>query len=396
MRLKVVASLSLITFFAAFCSASYAQTFSLLHTFTCGWDGCGPDSGVTLKDGTLYVTTQNGGNPQYWDGTVDQITHVGSNWLTTPILSFSTGGNNPEARVLFGPDGLLYGTTSDAGINNAGVFFSLAPPVSICSSAMCFWTENVLYSFKGAPEGDGSGGNGFGDLVWDQQGNVYGATPLGGTPNRGTVYKLTKSGDSWAETLLHVFSGPDGYLPLGGVVLDNSGNVFGTTMYGGSKNVGTVFELKYVVGVGWTETILHSFQNGSDGAQPFGGLTWDASGNLYGSTTAGTIFELSPSGESWTYKIIYTIPGPTFSCGPEANLTIDAAGDIYGTTYCAGAYAYGNVFKLTNTGNGWQYLSLHDFTRGDDGAYPRSNVTIDTDGTLYGTTLWGTVWMIKP
>ncbi len=206
---------------------------------------------------------------------------------------------------------------------------------------------------------------------------------------------MTKSGDIWTETLLHVFSGPDGYLPLGGVVLDNSGNVFGTTWYGGLHNFGTVFELKYVVGVGWTETVLHDFQYGSDGGYPWGGLTWDASGNLYGTTTAGTIFELSPSGDTWSYKIIYSIPGPTLGCGPQASLTIDAAGDIYGTTFCAGAYSKGNVFKLTNTANGWEYASLHDFTGGDDYQNPRSNVTIDTDGTLYGTTL-SNVWMIKP
>ncbi len=164
MKLKVFVSLSLLTLAAVLCSVSYAQTFSVIHTFTCGWDGCGPDSGVTLKDRTLYVTTQNGGDPRFWDGTVDQITHVGSTWLTAPILSFSTGGNNPQARVLFGPDGLLYGTTSDAGINNAGVFFSLAPPVSMCSTAKCFWTEHVLYSFRGAPDGDGSGATVLGTL----------------------------------------------------------------------------------------------------------------------------------------------------------------------------------------------------------------------------------------
>ena len=150
---------------------------------------------------------------------------------------------------------------------------------------------------------------------------------------------------------------------------------------------------------------------------PAGGLIFDSAGNLYGTTfdggsgSGGTLFELSPFGNSWTYKLLYSFSGPDWrSCGPYATLTMDAAGNLYGTTNCDGVYDSGNVFRLRNTENGWVYTSLHDFTGGSDGALPQSNVSIDTDGTLYGTT-WnggemncvsgygagcGVVWMIKP
>ncbi len=133
----------------------------------------------------------------------------------------------------------------------------------------------------------------------------------------------------------------------------------------------------------------------------------DASGNLYGATDSGgsggggVVYELSPSGNAWTFTVLYSLAG-TSTCGPAAALTMDAAGSLYGTTLCDGANKFGNVFKLTNTGNGWTYTSLHDFSGANDGLNPVSNVTIDADGNLYGTTGGdgyihvGTVWMIKP
>ena len=171
------------------------------------------------------------------------------------------------------------------------------------------------------------------------------------------------------------------------------------------------------MGVGWTKTILHSFQLDIDGSTPLGGLVSDRSGNLYGSTTTdgaaggGTIFELSPAGDKWTFKLLYNFSGVEHSsCGPYANLALDATGNIYGTTRCDGANGLGNVFKLTNTQNGWVYTSLHDFTGGSDGSWAYSNVTFDRrTATCYGTAYnggsfggscgnlgCGVVWQIKP
>lgn len=221
-------------------------------------------------------------------------------------------------------------------------------------------------------------------------------------------------GNGWTENLLYSFAGPDGAYPVNGLVSDKGGNLFGTTGMGGANDAGTIFELTYVVGVGWTERVLYSFQNGSDGARPHGALIFDGAGNLYGAASnggdnsGGTIFELSPSGDTWTFKLLYSITGQTY-CGPLATLSMDGAGNLYGTTFCGGAYDMGSVFELSNTENGWVYTSLHDFTGGADGGMRvYSNVSIDIDGTLYGTTAFGgdlscappdgcgVVWMIKP
>ena len=246
-----------------------------------------------------------------------------------------------------------------------------------------------------------------GDLAWDKQGNIYGTTYWGGQNGVGVVYQLTPSGNGWTEAPIYSFlDRPDGAYPVSGIVVDGNGNLFGTTAWGGANNAGMVFELTYQVGVGWKETILHNFQWDDDGQTPYGGLIFDNSGNLYGTTSggsgmAGTLFELSPSGNTWTFKRLYAFSG-TGGCGPVNSLSTDSAGNLYGTTNCDGAHGLGNVFKLTNTQNGWVYQSLYDFTGGADGFHPSGRIAIDTDGTLYGTAAeggshaQGTLWMIKP
>jgi uncharacterized repeat protein (TIGR03803 family) len=270
---------------------------------------------------------------------------------------------------------------------------------------------NVLHDFGSGTDAIGPG---HGDLIWDQQANIYGTTTAGGTSQNcngygcGAVYELTPSGNGYTESVLYSFSGPpDGEYPQNGLVFDNKGNLFGTTPLGGSNNFGTVFELTYVMGVGWTEQVIYNFQNASDGQLPQGGLVFDSAGNLYGATPiggsggAGTVFELSPSGNTWTFKLLYSFSGN--GDGPFATLTMDGAGNLYGTTFSGGLYSNGSVFKLSNTENGWVYTSLHDFTGGADGG-PQAygGVTIGSDGTLYGTIAQGgiygggTLWMIKP
>ena len=422
MKLNALVCFSLITFVSALNPASLAQTYSVIHEFSVtgnSWDGAAPYGGVILSAGALYGTTSRGGNgPALGPGTAYQMTHVGSDWTFTPILvlpATNLGGYQPWARVVFGPDDHLYGTTGGGGANNGGVVFDLTPPVSICMTVDCLWTENVLYNFASSNEA----GPRYGDLIWDQQGNIYGTTLEGGVNNKGTVYQLTPSGNGWQENILHSFDGLDGFLPYAGVVFDNKGNLWGTTAYGGVDNDGTIFELTYVPGVGWQETVVYQFLGdnggGVDEEYSFAGVVFDRAGNVYGVTNtggpenAGAVFELSPSGKTYTFKVLYRLPAVSPNCGPSASLTLDAAGNLYGTTLCSGAYQFGNVFKLSNTPNGWVYSSLHDFAGPpDDGSMPISQVTIDTDGTLYGTTTQGgsspyclsfgcgVVWMIKP
>jgi len=403
--MKTLACFSIIALVASLGLAAQAQTYSVIHTFTGeGGDGSNPDAGLTIRNGVLYGTTLFS-IFQAGPGSVFQIQHLGNNWVTTTISQLSAGGYGAGARVIFGPDGHPYSTTTQGGIDPGyGVVFDLLIPATICKTANCFWKENVLYKFQGIPDGYWPSS---GDLVWDQQGNLYGTTIGGGEHTHGTVYELARSGNSYTESVIYSFIGSDGAYPYSGVVFDRNGNLFGTTVAGGAYNLGAVYELSYKPGVGWTNTVLHSFQNGSDGQDPYAGLIIDASGNLYGTTdeggsgNGGTVYELLPSGNGWTFKVLYSFAGKS-PCGPQAALTIDGVGNLYGTTVCDGAHGFGNVFKLTNSGNSWTYTSLYDFTGGSDGADPRSTVTFDANGNLYGTTPEGgvrnngVVWMITP
>ncbi len=364
---------------------------------------------------TLYGTTAFGGNR---DGVVYQVIHSGSSWFTNPISYLGSDGYMPMARAVFGPDGHLYSTTLQGGNDGNGELFDLIPPATLYKTARSFWTENILHSFAGQPTDGQYPGNG--DLIWDPQGNIYGATETGGQYGSGSVYEMMPSGNGYTEQILYSFPFDlsDGAAP-NGVIMDANGNLFGTAQTGGlqgcpdDQDCGLVFELTNIPGVGWQEKVLYRFTGGSDGGTPYGGLVLDAAGNLYGTTpqygdgNAGTIFELSPSGDTWIYKVLYSFSGIQ-RCGPWAGLTMDATGNLYGATNCTGPYHSGEVFKLTNTPNGWVYSALYDFTGGTDGANAVGTVTIDTDGTLYGTASYagnsqcdppygcGTVWMIRP
>jgi len=377
-----------------------AQMFNIIYTFTGQNDGANPYAGVTMdRRGNLYGTTLAGGSAGY--GAVFELKRSGSDWIVSPLYSF-TGGNDgaqPRARVIIGPDGALYGTTFGGGGAGCagfgcGTVFNLRPPAFSCETAMCPWKETVLYRFTGGTDG----GQPLGDLVFDQAGNIYGTTQEGGLPHScgnlgcGVVYELTRSGDSWTESALYQFSGgSDGDIPNGGVVFDHSGNLFGTTLSGGSNNFGTVFQLT-PSGSGWTQKVLYSFQDSLDGSEPNAGVLFDSSGNLYGTTIfggagdGGTVFQLTPSGGNWTLSVVYGLTG---NAGPFGNLSLDAAGNLYGTTYQDGAYVVGSGFKLTPSQGSWTYTSLHDFTGGNDGQYPLSNLIFDSRGNMYGTAAYG-------
>jgi uncharacterized repeat protein (TIGR03803 family) len=418
MKLKVLVCCCLIAYIAVFIPSAHAQTFGVIHTFANGPDGYSPLAGLTLKGGNLYGTT-SAGPLDFGYGTVYQIRHVGSNWITENVYLFKSHGDGaiPVAPVVFGPDGRLYGTTQYGGVNDQGTVFRLTPRSEICRTANCFWNEEIVYSFNGA---DGAGGT-YGNLTWDELGNIYGTTLAAGLDQgyHGNVYQLTPSGNGWNLNTLHFFSpsNGDGYAPGGGVIFDKDGNLWGTTAGGGVSGQGTIFEVKNIPGVGWQESLVYSFAGDTDGWLPAAGLVEDGAGNFYGGTQSGgaegggTVFELSPVGNSWNFQVLHSFSGaPGTYCGPSAVLSLDSVGNLYGTTLCDGAQQQGNVFKLTNTANGWVYTSVYDFTGGSDGARPVSNVTIDTDGTLYGTATQGgslaggcvynsgcgTVWMIKP
>lgn len=389
MKMKIVVSLCVVTLLALFSPPARAQTFSVIYSFTGSVDGKNPHSGLTIHGGALYGTTYISLD------SVFELQRSGSNWSLTPLVKEE---GTATARVRFGPDGHIYGTATQFN----GYVYNVIPPITVCRVVNCGWKENVVYSFKNMPDGAVPG---YGDVIWDQQGNMYGTTEQGGQNNGGTLWEMTPSGNGWNESVIYNFTGANGLFPYSGVVFDKNGAILGTTAYGGANNLGIVYQLNYVVGVGWKQTILHNFANAGDGQYPYAGLVADQAGNFYGVTTegGGVVFELSPSGSSYTFNVIYNLGA---FLGPFADLSVDDAGNVYGAATAGGAHSVGNVFKLTNTGNGWAYTSLHDFTGGSDGQGPISNVSIDTDGTLYGTTSaganmncsggCGTVWMIKP
>ena len=396
------AALAMATLFAVvgvLTQATEAQTFSVIHSFMGGQDGANPYAGLTLDAaGNLYGTSTLGGMGA---GTVFKLRYVNSGWIFTPLYSFTRVGREglhyATARAIIGSDGSLYGTTQyggqgtcDLGGGGCGTVYNLKPSPSRPTSVFAPWNGTVLYAFAGDSDG-GQPGNG--DLVFDQAGNLYGTTLLRGFDNNGTVYELTPSSGNWTESVVYTFTGAnDGSTPNGGVIFDTAGNLYGTTSGGGLYDNGTVYQLT-PSGSGWTKNILYNFQGGSDGGTPIGGLIFDASGNLYGTTGyggsgfGGVVFELTPSNGSWTYNTLYSFSrsGSVDPPGPEGSLYMDAAGNLYGTTLADGAYGDGSVFKLTPSNGSWTYTSLYDFTGGSDGCNPWGSVLLDAKGNLFGT-----------
>ncbi len=267
--------------------------------------------------------------------------------------------------------------------------------------------EKVLFNFNRT-----DGAYTFAGLIFDAAGNLYGTTVGGGTYaycsdgyGCGTVFELTPTaGGGWTEQVLYNFgNGTDGVNPYDGLIFDAAGKLYGTTPNGGTYGYGTVFELTPTESGGWTETVLHSFcsqTDCTDGEAPQAGLIFDTLGNLYGSTTAGgtytsncnygcgTVFELTPTGGgAWTEQVLHSFGNGTDGYYPFAGLIFDAAGNLYGTTWAGGTYGWGTVFELTPTGGGWTETVLHSFNdNGTDGILPEAGLIFDAIGNLYGTT----------
>lgn len=375
---------------------SEGQTFTILHSFADAADGGNPLAGLTIDSaGDLYGTASQGGFPGRTCiegcGTIFMLTRQPSGWSFAPLYAFkgSEDGDDPQGRVAFGPNRSPYATTSLALDPVSGTVMNLKPPSRPCPAIQCPWTETLIFQFNSVQ------GFGTNNIVFDQSGIIYGTMDDGSN----SVYKLTPSGDSWTETVLHTFSG--GSSPSKGVILDTAGNLYGNAYLPTS---GIVFE---ITNPGGQYIVLHKFNGSSDGFDPLGGLIFDGAGNLYGGTLCGgangegTIYKLSRSQNGWALAVLYNFAqGDANYCGgPFGQLTMDAAGNLYGTTHSGGAYHFGSVFKLAPSEGGWIYTSLHDFCSGGlpcvDGGYPFSNVVIDSSGNLYGTASLGGAYAYK-
>lgn len=287
--------------------------------------------------------------------------------------------------------------------------------VYACNLALAQPVEAVLFNFGGYP---GDGLNPTGGLTSDAVGNLYGVTTGGGAfcQNQGgcgTVYELSPSaGGNWMETILYSFCVtenppfcPDGSIPSAGLLMDRSGNLYGTTQFSGSAGHGVVFRLSPPPGKlgSWTETVLWNFASNkkNNGWAPgFGKLNMDASGDIYGTTQAGggknegIVFELSPEGDgTYTFSIVHSFSGPDGAV-PEYGVAIDGSGNLYGTTQeggpknpncTGGAGGCGIVYKLTQSSGKWTGAILFKFTGGTNGSNPVSPISLDQAGNLYGT-----------
>lgn len=229
----------------------------------------------------------------------------------------------------------------------------------------------------------------------DAAGNLYGTTQVGGASGLGTVYKLTgNSNGSWSESILYSFGGsPDGSAPSAEVIFDAAGNIYGTTETGG-VDAGTVFELSPESGGQWTESILYTFPNVQIG-YPVAPLWMDAAGNLYGTGQSdggdGSVYELTPaSGGGWTEATLFSFLGGIFGGEPRGGLAPDTKGNLYGTTFGGGEYRYGTIFKMTPGAEGkWTESVSYSFRVVSDGDYPEAGLTPGEPGTFYGTASFG-------
>jgi len=365
---KIAFALELILLASAVSSS--AQAVTVLHSFS-GTDGAAPWAPPVFdKAGNLYGTT-SGGN-----GTAFRLSKDGT-FTTLYRFLGGTDGAVPMGSLVLDAAGNLYGTTADGG-GTCGSF-----DCGIVFKISASGTESVLHVFAGGNDGYGPEGG----LVADASGNLYGTTNLGGGTacggiGCGTVFKLAPDG---TESILHAFSdGNDGGVPGCSLLLDKNGNLYGTTQVGGNSNKGSVFEVSH----DGAEKVLYSFKGGDDGAQPIAGVVMDSSGNIYGTTInegpygGGTVFKLAPDG---TETVLHSFSGGQDGYAPYGTLIVDAVGEMYGVTE-GGGHRKGVVFKISSSGD--EQILYAFGHHGSDGSFPLFGLTARRN-SLYGTTFYG-------
>ena len=355
-----------------------AGSVTTLHSFDCGTAGCQPTGLIQASDGDFYGTTDRGGGP-FGGGTVFKLTPAGA---ITPLHSFDCATEGcPPRGLIQASDGNFYGTTNGDGTAGGGTVFKL-------TAAGTFTT---LHHFSAAYDEEGvfhcsTEGCGPSHLIQASDGNFYGTTPSGGTTRfGGTVFKITGAG---AVTTVHSFDcntegcGPSLLIQV------SDGSLYGTARYGGKG--GTVFK---ITGAGAVTTV-HSFDCGAEACQP-DALIQARDGNFYGTTlagpvgdpshSAGTVFELTPSG---TLTTLHPFGCVIEGCGPNAGLIQARDGNFYGTTGGGGTFGGGTIFRITPSGT---LTTLHSFDPDvpGEGYYPVGSLIQARDGNFYGTTVYG-------
>jgi uncharacterized repeat protein (TIGR03803 family) len=379
-----IAAVAAVLLFAS--TPASARSYQMLYAFAGGSDGASPAGRVILdKAGNVYGTTEYGGGAQACTanggcGTIFKLAPDGTESVLYTFTGLSDGAY-PAAGLTRDSSGNLLGTAVAGGSNGCGTIFQLAAGGAF----------TVLHAFT-CNGRDGTDPDG--ELLRTSRGAYVGTTNGPGLGCCGNIYRLSRTGK--LKVLYAFTGGDDGQDPLGSLIEDAAGNLYGVALIGGQSGWGTVFELK----ADGSEVPLHAFTDGSDGAWPDGGLLLDGSGNLYGTAAAGgelcgqvdegcgTLFKLAPDG---TFSVLYTFSGGNDGAIPYGPLIADAKGNLYGTAnqggQCGNLFGgCGTVFALAPGG---AFTVLHTFTGGNDGRYPEAGLVDGRDGYLYGTTNQG-------
>jgi uncharacterized repeat protein (TIGR03803 family) len=344
----------------------------------------------TDSAGNIYGTTVLGG--EHGSGTVFQLSPTHGGWVQSVLYSFTGGadGGEPYKGVSIDRQGNLYGTAVTGGSGSCEGGCGLVYKLTNSGGT---WTQTVIHAFTGGDDGSGPGAR----VTVDGSGNLYGMTPTGGTYGAGTIYKMHPHGSSWNFQVIHTFTGgADGASGSAGRMFLSQGGLYGAVTAGGTYGAGLVFELTPTTVGEWNFNTLYSFRGQPDGSFPYGALLRAASGKVYGTTYyggangIGAVYELSPrpTGE-WNERVIYSFQNGSDGNSPISNLVRDSAGNLYGTT-SEGGLGSGTIFKLSPVGGGqWSESVVHAFAGPPDGGFSYNGMVVDLFGNFYGATVHG-------
>jgi uncharacterized repeat protein (TIGR03803 family) len=389
---RPIGGAAILLLIALYGSGVKASTTEVIYSFAGDDDGEYTDTDVAIDaEGNLYGTSVLGGD--FGGGSVWQLSPVGDGWVHTVLYSFTGGadGGEPYKGVTLDAAGNLYGTAVTGGSGSCEGGCGVTYKLTKSGAT---WTQSVIHVFTGGADGSGPGAR----VAVDNRGNVYGMTPTGGANGLGTIYALhAKSNGSWAFRVIHTFTGgSDGSSGSAGKLLLRGGHIYGAATTGGANGAGVVFELTPTQGGEWGFKTLYSFKGAPDGVFPYGALLFDATGHLYGTTyygganDLGTVYQLSPRGTGeWNERVLYSFQAGSDGNSSISNLVSDAAGNLYGTT-SEGGLGSGTIFKLTRgQGGTWTESIPHSFQGPPDGAFPYAGMVGDGAGSFYGATVHG-------
>jgi uncharacterized repeat protein (TIGR03803 family) len=382
---------------ASTASPAAARGIKALYSFQGFSDGEEPHSNLVVPARVapypeIVGTTEYGGG-SYQQGTVFGLTRNKNGSWTEKLVYAMPGGANGRPDGIAIP-GRLDGSTP-VFVTSFGFSSGLGAVTLLRPNPSGNWTLMSQYDFGGMPDGAGP----IGPVVADQSGDLYGTTYRGGTQNQGAVYRLKRNGSRYTESVLYSFQGgTDGAEPAAGLTIDSQNNLYGTTQYGGgSFQNGTVFELM-PSGSGFTERVLYRFGGQPDGSQAYAGVCRDASGTLYGTTALGgttnngTVFKLTPVLGNYIESVLWSFGAQRDGTNPEGGVLVGTNGVVYSTTLNggrAGTNGAGTIFTLTPSSSGRSYVEkLYNFT-GLNGAGPAAGPATDAKGNLYVPTLGG-------